>query len=329
MCSPTTFCRNPPLACAAATLAVRLGGVRISLPRVARSGSLVLLGVVCLLALPCKALGFAAISTTGPSTVILGTPQVLPFRVTFTSSGFSEKFQATVFVNGDRGGTAAIRLARTPQVIGPGTIEASGGGQPFISLGGGARCPTDGGGSRGYRPTSTSVEIDLAPFSAITLEYQVRTGEFPLHTGQSLSPQMSFPSALIQDGDSLPPRFVDFPAPAPVGPIGVTFSLRTKPVRHFRAGSPIRIFGRTTPPLIKRRVGVIALYPGGGMRTVLGRPRTDRKGRFRLDGWRPPKHGTYYLGVRYRATEGSRQSDFLPCMKQIEVGARKVAARPR
>jgi hypothetical protein len=282
--------------------------------------------------LPAQAIGFAGITTSGPATVSLGAEQILPYRVTFSSAAYSESFSVQVFAPVGPTRTAAMRLTSPPTVVGPGSIGSGGppyDAPPYVEQVLTPPCnPLPGRAFHGYGLTSTTVRVGLAPFTSITLEYRFRTGETPYHPGDILAPEMIFPSALIQDGDSEPPHSVSFPAPILSGPIGVQFWLKTKPRKHLHAGETIAVRGATTPRLIGRRIRVVATYPRSPKLHVLGTPRTNRAGRFSL-AWRPPEHGTYYLGAIFASTGGDRQSDWSNCMDQLDVGPRVGATRSR
>jgi hypothetical protein len=295
-------------------------------------GSLALIGGILLAPGSANGLGIQASS---PPVIDTGGPQVATYSATFTAGATEERFRVVVSPPSAIEGTYTMETVGTPTVVGSGgfSIYLSSPGPPSWTC---SRIP--GYERYGYPSSSVTADVELAAGGQITLGFPFKTGDLPLRPGDSLSPSMSFPSA-VGEGVPFGPTF--WPAPPRSGPSGVTFDLRTKPggpASHFSdptpppfsqvnlvqnqpariaRGKPITVLGKTMPPLIRQKVDLIYTGPRRKQVATLDRVRTDWQGRFRLPGWRPKRLGLYEISAIYHSRLPDIRSDYAACSKLI------------
>jgi hypothetical protein len=148
--------------------------------------------------------------------------------------------------------------------------------------------------------------------SSLGLTFRIRRPNFPAEP----------PSEVPSDRD------VQAPAPGPTGRLGVHITMTTTPRTSWGArlptstlkrGTALTVHGRTAPPARLQWIK-LRYYGPGHQRTykTLARVRTDRNGRFRLDGWKPRRVGAYELWAFYTSQRKGLVSDYA-CPQTFKV----------
>jgi hypothetical protein len=297
--------------------------------------------VIAVLASPVQAhaLGIEAIP---PPVVDTGGPNVVAYRVTFSAGATEERFRLEVSPPRSIDGGYTMQLVGSPEITGEGgaNVYLSSPGPPYFGC---SSIPGQQG--HGYTATNVSADVGVAPGGHLTFTFQFRTGDLPLRPGDSLSPRMLIP---FHVGETPPPFGpIAWPEPARSGPVGVSFSLHTKPggaaavlsdpspppflevtlqkirAKRIRRGVPIDIVGNTTPALSRQKIDLIYTGPRHLQPKRLARVRTDAKGRFRLFDWKPKRPGGYEISAVYTSQLPEIRSDYAACSKSLLVGRPK------
>jgi hypothetical protein len=289
-----------------------------------------------------EALGIQA---TPPPVVDISGPHVVPYRVSFSAGAFEERFHLDVTPPRSIDGGYTMQLVGSPEVTGEGgaNIFLSAPRPPYFGC---SQIPGQQG--HGYTGSGVAADVDLGPGDSISFAFQFRTGDLPLRPRDSLSPRMVIPFYV---GETPPPFGpIAWPEPARSGPVGVSFSLSTKPggpashlstplpppfsgdslvqtpIRRVKRGVPIDIFGKTVPALSRQKVDLIFTGPRNRDPKKLARVRTDAKGRFRLHDWKP-KPGSYEISATYTSRLPGIRSDYAGCSKLLQVGQPRSSHR--
>ena len=297
------------------------------------------LAIVCL-TWPVSAQGLG-IEAIPPPVVDTGGPNVASYRVTFSAGAFEERFRLEVTPPRSIDGGSTMQFVGSPEVTGDGgaDIFLSAPGPPFFGC---SRTPGQQG--HGYNASGVAADVGLPPGGHLTFTFQFRTGDLPVRPGDSLSPSMFIPSHV---GETPPPFGpIPWPEPARSGPVGVSFSLSTKPggpaahlsdpprspfsqptlgqnlPKRIKRGVPIQIFGRTSPALSRQKIDLIYTGPRNRYPKRLARVRTDTSGRFRLRDWKPKRPGGYEISATYASQLPGVRSDYAACSKLIQVDRR-------
>jgi hypothetical protein len=302
-------------------------------------GSLALVGATMLWPVSAEGLGIRA---TPPPSVDTRGPLVIPYTVTFTAGAIEERFEVVVTPPRSIDGGYTMQSVGAPTTVGDGGVDLylSSPGPPYLGC---SRVPGQQG--HGYTFSSVTADVGLPPGGQVTITFPFRTGGVPIRLGDSLSPSMLFSH---WSGEGTPPPLgpTFWPAPARSGPVGVSFSLRTKPggpasalsapspppfsdttvhqnpAKRVRRGVPIDIFGKTLPALSRQKIDLIYTGPRNPQPKRLGRVMTDTKGRFRLLDWRPKVLGSYEISAMYESRRPDIRSDYAGCSKAILVRAK-------
>jgi hypothetical protein len=295
---------------------------------------LALVGATLVYPVPAQGLG---IRTNAPETVDIRGPQVLPYHVTFSAGAFEERFRVIVSPPGSIDGGYTMQIAGVPTVTGGGVdLQLSSPGPPYFGC---SRIPGQQG--HGYTSSSVTANVDIAPGNSVTMTFPFRTADLPIRESDSLAPSMEFALAAGETAPPLGP--MAWPSPVKVGPLGVSFALRTKPggpasvlstsspppfpnatlhqtpAKRIRRGVPIDIFGKTMPALNRQKIDLIYTGPRQLQPKRLARVKTDAKGRFRLLDWTPKRPGAYEISARYQSRLPEIRSDYAACSKQLEI----------
>jgi hypothetical protein len=165
--------------------------------------------------------------------------------------------------------------------------------------------------AHGFPVKTVHEELTVPPLSEGRLTLNFAVGRWAPWAGMNVAA----PFEVSSEAGAQPTRVA--PAGALRGTTGVRIEVELP--GRVRRGGAATVRGRIFPALAHRRIVLRwrAMRAGAPLRT-LGAVRTDKSGRFRVGGWRPPRAGTYEVWAFTRA-QPSHTADYA-CPSFVLVG---------
>lgn len=271
-------------------------------------------------------------ASVSPMVIDAGSTNEIEFRLSIKTGGEAERFGLGIEVPRYRTRAAGrmryegapISPVDIPRVDGPAELR------PLSEVIGTPACSPTDPRPHGYEPRNAEYELSAPARTESVLVARYRLGDVVPWADSDFrltfiaSPRIAGrPAGTIGER-----RVIKPPRPRLIGLAGTRIEMWTTPASTptparadravMRRGARVSVEGRVVPTSPSLRVALKYVRPGSRSLRALAKVRTDSRGRFGYQGWRPRWRGSYEVWAFTPRLSAERQADYM-CPLSLSV----------